>query len=442
MNDENPFKKMKEENMTKELPQGVMERLEKHSERTGETLPVVKEGFFDYIKTNYSCENWQEEDEDLVLDWAEQFATMLRSSTVSGGVGTQTYVGHFLGVANKAGDRRKGLANWMVRQYKEDPNAFVSDGKGGVYEKQDGHWVINTAGGIIETSEMITETPSMGIPAGNNQYICFISKKGYPYPHIQMGRYAYFLGNEQKEFVDNGDIKMWRVDITGDDMERSLNVGQPCVIKAKPPSDNARAGFEDVLETNSGFVDSINYTNEFVPVEMRPLLEPFKFWTTDDFTDMFTRIEELGDAYESGLRTFQTADGQGKVGPLVITKGTVNRLSTEGRETEYDESGISYSLSLTSSELQSTYGGGDGAEVLCNVSSACYDLTHPFSFVDSEGERFEYAEKSTVLIFGRIGMQQRDNSKIPKLTVMGIYTNQRRARPRVSGGDTDLGQFD
>ena len=53
----------------------------------------------------------------------------------------------------------------MVRQYKEDPNAFVSDGKGGVYEKKDGHWVINTAGGIIETSEMITETPSMGIPA-------------------------------------------------------------------------------------------------------------------------------------------------------------------------------------------------------------------------------------------------------------------------------------
>ena len=53
-----------------------------------------------------------------------------------------------------------------------------------------------------------------------------------------MGRYAYFLGNEQKEFVDNGDIKLWRVDILGDDMGRTINVGQPCVIKAKPPSEN------------------------------------------------------------------------------------------------------------------------------------------------------------------------------------------------------------
>ena len=90
MNEENPFKKMKEENMTKELPEEVMERLQKHSERTGETLPVVKQGFFDYIKTNYSVEDWQDEDEDLVFDWAEQFATKLRSSTVSGGINTET----------------------------------------------------------------------------------------------------------------------------------------------------------------------------------------------------------------------------------------------------------------------------------------------------------------------------------------------------------------
>jgi len=442
MNEENPFKKMKEDNTKKELPEGVMERLKKHSERTGESLSVVKEGFFDYIKTNYSVEDWHDEDEDLLVDWAEQFATKLRSSTVSGGINTETFVGQFVGIAPRTGDRRKGLAGWMVRQYKEDPNAFVSSGRGGVYEKQDGQWIINSANGLIETSEMISEVPSMGIPAGNNQYICFVSKKGNPYPPTLTGRYAYFLGNEQKDFVDNGNIRLWRVDIKGDDMERTLNIGQSCIIRVKPPSETAKEAYADILDTNAGFIDTINYTDEFVPVEMRKLLHPFKFWVNTDFHDLYVKLEELTDSYDSGLRTFETSDGQGKVGPLVISKGTVNRMTREGRETEYDEGGVQYSLSLTSSELQSMYGGGSGAEVLCNVSSACHDLTHPFTFTDNDGERFEYAEKTTVLVFGRIGMMQRDNDKFPKISVMGIYADDRRSRPRISGGNANMSQFD
>ena len=442
MNEENPFKKMKEDNTKKELPEGVMERLTKHGERTGEALSVVMQGYYDYIKSNYECEEWQDEDEDLLVDWAEQFATKLRSSTVSGGVGTQTFVGQFLGIAPRTGDRRKGLAGWMVRQYKEDPNAFVSGGRGGVYEKKDGQWVINSANGLIETSEMSSEVPSMGIPLGNNQYICFVSKAGNPYPPTLTGRYAYFLGNEQKEFVDNGDIRLWRVDIKGDDMERTLHIGESCIIRVKPPSENAKEAYADILDTNAGFIDTINYTDEFVPLDMRKLLHPFKFWTNEDFTDLYVKLEDLTDAYDSGLRTFETNDGQGRVGPLAVTKGTVNRMSREGRETEYDEGGISYSLTLTSSELQSVHGGGNGAEVLCNVSSACHDLTHPFTFRDSEGERFGYAEKSTVLVFGRIGMMQRDGNKFPKMSVMGIYADDRRSRPMVSGGNTNMGQFE
>ena len=442
MKETNPFKKMKEDDTTDELPSEAMERLTKHSQRTGEGMPIVLEGFFAYIKDNYSVEDWHDEDEDLVVDWAEQFATKLRSSTVSGGIGTETYVGQFLGTMAKKGDRRKGLAGWMVRQFREDPNAFVSGGRGGVYEKKDGRWVINSKDGLIETSEMISEVPSMGIPIGNNQYICFVSQKGNPYPPVLMGRYSWFLGNEQKEFVDNGDIPLWRVDIKGDDMERTINIGEPCVIRVKPPKENAKEAYADILDTNAGFIDSINYTDEFVSPDMRKLLHPFKFWLNEDFSDLYVKLEDLSDAYESGLRTFQTNDGEGKVGPLAVTKGTINRMTREPRETEYDEGGVQYSLSLTSSELQSVHGGGNGAEVLCNVSSACHDLTHPFTYKDSDGERFEYAEKSTVLVFGRIGMMQRDNNKFPKMSVMGIFADERRSRPRVGGGDTDMGQFE
>ena len=80
-------------------------------------------------------------------------------------------------------------------------------------------------------------------------------------------------------------------------------------------------------------------------------------------------------------------------------------------------------MTLTSSNLQSMYGQGAGSEVMCNIGSAVHDLTHPFAYTGTNGEMFEYAERSTVYVFGRIGMMMRDNTEIPKLTVFGGYAD-------------------
>ena len=437
---ENPFQTMKnnEKNDERQMPDGVMERLEKQAERTGENLASVKQFFFDYIKTHYDCDDWTEEDDDLLEDWAEQVTTKLRSGTTST-ANTSTFVGTFVGVHASTGDRRAGLARWLVRQFEQDPDGLISGGRAGHYQAQDGKWVIQSGDSTIETDEVADNPPSMGIRAGS-EWLCFVSKAGNPYPPHQTGRYAYFLGNEQEEFVENSNIEMWRVDLQGADVNRAIKIGVPCIINVRVPGENTNENYKDILDTNEGFVDTINYSDDFVDETVRPLLNPFRYWVSDMFTDMYCPLEELADNYNANVRTFDTADGKGRAGPIVFTKGQVTRMSTEGREWENDEGGMTYSMALSSSALEDIYAGGPGSEVFCNISSACHDLTHPFSF-EQDDEMWQYAEKTTVMVYGRIGMRSRNGTLYPSINVMGVFTEPRRARKRQNGGDTNMGQF-
>ena len=77
---------------------------------------------------------------------------------------------------------------------------------------------------------------------------------------------------------------------------------------------------------------------------------------------------------------------------------------------------------------------------MCWIGSACNDLTNPFIAFDGE-EAIPYAEKSNVLVCGRIGIRRVDGEDLPQLKVMGVFTEPRRIRKRQGGGDTGEAQF-
>ena len=437
--EKNPFKKGKKQDG---WPEEVLERLRMIAERTDESLDQVKEGYIKWIKTEYECDEWPSEDEDLLVDWAEAFLLSTRSSTVSSSGGnTVTFVGEFVGVDAKSDDRQKNIVRSRVRRWEENQNDAISSGLVGHYEKEGSVWIINGSNGVTQTEESIEEAPVMGIKVGND-YICLMSKAGRPYPPERMGRYAYFLGNEKRAFVNDGEVSLWRVDLNGDCMNMELRVGAPCSIEVRMPTTDNEA-YQDILSTNMNFAETLTYTDDFVSEEVRPLLHPFKFWTDEDFVgEMYVPLDEIAEAYDSRKRSFDAADGRkGVVGPIVFTKGTVSRMNTAGRENEYDEKVMSYSLSLTSMGLQSIHGKGYGAEVTGWISSACHDMTYPFTF-EHHDERWDYAEKSTILVCGRIGMSSRDGEMLPNIKVLGIFADHRRSRRGMRGGDTSPQQFE
>ena len=420
------------------MPEGVLERMQKHAERTGDKLPDVIKHFLSFIESEHSCEDWMEEDEDLLIDWAEQCFIQLRRSTVGGGANTVPFVGCFVGVDAKKTDRRGGMVSRASREYAMNNKEAIDNGVVGEYFEQGNFWAIRTANGVVDTNDPVEEEPSMGLRV-DGKYICLMGRTtGRPmYPSL-LGRNYYFLGNHENEF--DKDIKLWRVDALGDSSDMHVKVGEPCRIQVRPPNPDAAEAFRDVLGTGIGFHENIEYTTNFVDEDEVKFLHPHKFLASDLFHQLYVPLESLSNACATGSRTFEINGETGRAGPIVFTKGSVSRLSTEGRESQYDETGRNFSLNLTNISLQSEYGEKPQAEVSCWISGACYDSTNPF--VARKGdEEIPWAEKSSIIVIGRIGMSVRDGVESPKMNVFGIYADPRRIRKRTEGGNTNMSQF-
>lgn len=426
----NGFGKTAESNTNAGLPSGVIDRLKAYAERIGKKLGDVVDEFINMCKNIHNSPDPLKEDEDLLLDWAEQLVVETRRASGGANSKLQTWVGCFLGVSDKKADRLSNIVKANLKLFSDDPEQAISSGRLGVFSKADGVWELHTKDGKQSTGLSVeaNPTPPHGIKHGN-MWVCLTTYDNKPSPSKKIGRYAYFLGGEEEDFVKNGNIGMWRVDLTDEHIYHKLTIGRPCKIPVVPPRDNAGEAFKDVLNIYSDF--TVNYTDEFVGEDVRPLLHPSRFWTNPDFHNLFVSIDSLEDAFEYRKESYSVGAEKRFFGPLVITKATVTRLSTEPRESEYDDEGFNYNMTLSSAVV---------GDIDCWIPGAVGKCTEPF--VSHWGEEaYPYAERSTVFVFGRIGMKTRDGVATPKLTVFGIYADPRRSRRRMIGGDTDTGQF-
>ncbi len=417
----------------KTLPDGVLERIKAQAERTKKSVEETTKQYLDFIKAEWNCDDPYSEDEDLLLDWAESaFVTMRRTGSGASG-STTSFVGCFVGVADKRADRMEWRRRRAIEDFTNDPAQIIESGRLGVYAEQDGKWQLHTSGDPVLTDLSTDQAPEYAFKA-DGKWVTFVTTMGQrPYPSVRMGRYLYFLGNEEGEFVNNGNISLWRVDATDDAADAEYQIGRPCRIQVRLPGEKVSENFKDVLGTNANFLDTIEYTDAFVNEDVQPLLKPSVFWLNSDFHDMYVPIDELGEAYDTRSRSFEGRDGNtGTAGPLVFTKGTVSRMSSEPRESEYDQEGYNYSLSLSHGTLTDDVTGW--------ISFGSARGGDPFSAGWGE-ESFPYAERSTVLVFGRIGMRVSDGKARPKLNIFGVYADPRRGRRRADGGDTGLDQF-
>ena len=99
-----------DENTDTGLPPSVAERLTKYAERTKRDVDDVMTEFFTYITKEHLCDDWRDEDEDLLEDWAEQMLIETRNVSSGGGMaGLVPFVGCFVGVDQSQRARRANL---------------------------------------------------------------------------------------------------------------------------------------------------------------------------------------------------------------------------------------------------------------------------------------------------------------------------------------------
>ena len=80
----NGFGAASESNANAGLPSGVIDRLKAYAERVSQPLADITKQFVENIANEYGCTDPSSEDEDLLVDWAEQLVVETRRSSGGG----------------------------------------------------------------------------------------------------------------------------------------------------------------------------------------------------------------------------------------------------------------------------------------------------------------------------------------------------------------------
>ena len=419
-------------NEERTLPKGVLERLQGYAERAGIKVGEAANEYFAWIEQEFAVSNWKDEDDDLLIEWAEMFTLETRNLGIGGGSSreTVTFVGQFVGIDDKVNDYRENARERAISAYRNNSGQAIDNGLIGIVKAKDGVWHVNGE----PTKERIDgdKLPWFGLQV-DGDLICLMNDKGGPMAPTSKVRNLYLLGNDKSKF--NKSIIEWRISLTGNNMFEEYELGRPVTCQVILPNKED----SNTVYTNRDFCKTMVYTDTFVDEEDRVLLRPEKYLVNTGMHDLFVELDELSEVYDE--RKLQSSTGN-YYGPTIITKGYVSRLNLEAMDNIYDQTGRAFRLSVTSPNLQRKFGKDSAmSEVTVFVPGRVYDDTHPFEFKDTYGEWQPYAEKTPVIIFGRIRMSVYNDQTTPNLTAFGIYVPSRTARPGAKGGDTSLDQF-
>ena len=161
------------ESENKTFPPSVAKRMVAYGSRTKKDMDEVKKMFIDYIEKEYDCVDYTIEDAELLTDWAEQLFIETRKEKASSS-GTSTWVGCFLGVADRKKDRLTNIVRSNLKLFKDDPNDAISSGRLGVFEKDGGLWSVRTKEGLTPLDESADSEPTHAIKAGSD-LVCLLT---------------------------------------------------------------------------------------------------------------------------------------------------------------------------------------------------------------------------------------------------------------------------
>tara|TARA_R100000781_G_scaffold114804_1_gene87018 strand:+ start:7116 stop:8408 length:1293 start_codon:yes stop_codon:yes gene_type:complete len=422
----------------KKWPDASIERLQAYADRTGVKVGEAVNEFKKWLKAEFSVDNPLDEDEYLLVEWTEMFVIETRNLGGSGGSSraTSTYVGHLVGIEDTSRDMRKSARENALNMFRANSDRAISEKLIGIVTAKEGVWHINGEA----TTERVdgSNLPWFALEEGDT-ILCLLNTNaasasvGKPMAPTSFTRTLYLLGSEEK----SNKIGLWRVTLNGKSMDAEYNYHEPCKVQVIPPKDITR----DTLYTNRDFHTTIEYTDSFVPDNLRQELQAQRFLLNENMHDASVDLSELAEAHAD--RKIKLPSGV-TLNPTIIVKGNVSRLNKQAMDSEYDATGRSYRMNITSLSLQSRNGRDSAqSEVTVWIPGRLHDEHHPFEYeLDGIKDNWTaYAEKTPVIVFGRLKMRPYQDDMLPSITALGIYVPPRTARPAGGSGSTDLNQF-
>ena len=426
---------MEEKNNESKWPKEVLDRMQGYADRTNKKIGEAVNEFVAWLRKEFSVDDPLTEDEYLLVEWSEMFVIETRNlgGSQSSARKTTTYVGMMVGIEDSTRDNRANQRETAINMFKSNSDRAIEEKLIGVVTAKEGMWHVN--GEVTDARVEGSELPWFAFEHGD-MILCLLNTNassasvGKPMAPTSVSRTLYFLGSEE----NSNDIALWRVNLSNKSMGADYNFHEPCKIQAIPPTQEGR----DTLYTNRDFHETVEYTDSFLPENLRNQLQPQRILVNDQMHDVVVDLAELPEAHAD--KKIKLPSGI-TLNPTIITKGNVSRLDKSPMNSEYDKTGRSFRMSITSLSLQSRNGrDSPQSEVTVWIPGGLYDEQHPFDF-NEDGEWKPYAERTPVIVFGRLKMRPYKDDMLPSITALGIYVPSKTARPAATGGSTNLDQF-
>ena len=428
-----------------QLPEEALERLHWYAEQHSTSKDKAIEDFLAYIEEHLGIVNTHEEDDDFLVDAAETFVVERRVMTGPGSSTTEL-VGCFVGVEPKIRDKRENVRELALQTAKEDLGAAIEKGIVARAFVENGVWMLEKAMGIVaSTQDRFDEDNDPWFLVRDGGMTLAIlqqnpdwARHGEPISPYLYSRTYRFYGNSPDKFED--DIQELRIDVSGPtelSVSQAVGFGESCRVKVRPQPDNVNQGWEDMWRGVSNFYSQINYTDDFVNEDDREYLKGDLLMA--GMESYISDLSDLMDVYRDQSETVAGFDNP--IGPLVCIKGKVTDINQTGYDSEYDPTGINYTMRVSSFSLQREFANDMWRqEVSIRVHGFLGQDCHAFDYKGRLGWK-PYAVKSTVYIFGRLGLRVVDDGEVPTIRALGIYAPPRLAIPAGEGGNTSLDQF-
>ena len=429
----------------KKLPEEVKERLHWYAEQHSVSDDEAEKQFLEYIEEHLGIVNPNEEDEDFLVDASETFVVERRVMQTPGG-STVEMVGCFVAVEPKIRDKREKVREQALQQSRADLSKAIDNGVVARAFVETGVWMLEKAHGIVASTQerFIDGEDPWFLVRDSGMTLCLLqnnpewARHGEPIAPSMFSRTYRFYGNTQDRFGE--EINLLRIDVGGgseDDVSHPVEIGKACKIKVRPQPATVSPGWEDSYRAVNNFFANINYTDDFVDKEDRGYLKGEILMSGMDC--YVSDLTELMEIYQN--QSEKIAGFDNPIGPLVCIKGKVTDINQTGYETEYDPWGKDFTMRVSSFQLQREYANDMWRrEVSVRVHGYLGDANHAFDYKGRDGWK-PYALKTTVFIFGRLGIRATDDGEVPNIKATGIYVPSRLAIPAGEGGDTTLSQF-
>jgi len=427
-----------------ELPEEVKERLRWYAEQHSVSEDEAAKQYLDYIEEHLGIVNPNEEDEDFLVDAAETFVVERRVMQAPGG-STVEWVGCFIAIEPKIRDKRANIREQALSEARKDLTNAINGGRIARAFVENGVWMLEKANGIVaSTQERFVEGEDPWfLVRDSGMTLCLLqsnpdwARHGEPIAPSLFSRTYRFYGNEPQMYAD--DMQAIRIDVGGateEDVSKAVRIGQACKIQLRPQG-TVTEGWEDSYRAANNFFANVVYTDDFVEESDRQYLKgEILMGGMDSYVADLTELMEVYQNQSEKVSGYDTP-----VGPLVCIKGKVTDINRTGYETEYDPYGKDFSMRVSSFQLQREFANDMWRkEITVRVHGFLGDECHAFDYEGREGWK-PYAVKSTVYIFGRLGVRATDDGQVPAMKAMGIYVPPRLAIPAGEGGDTSLDQF-